>query len=152
LNLSKKYLYGCINSLLDKYLDQPAQRAHGKDTTMTKDQEPISDVRKAFELWCELHRPATVGTKRQPKLDDKRELLIKKAIAAYDPETVEAAIRGCAISEFHQGKNPRNRKYDDIELILRDAKHIEDFAALWDAYEASDDKVADGIRKEDTAW
>ena len=123
-----------------------------KDKDTDTDGPKSADVRQAFELWCSLHRPATVGTKRQPKLDDKRESLIRRAIATYDLETVEAAIRGCSVSEFHQGKNPRNRKYDDIELILRDAKHIEDFAALWDSYEGSDDALADGLRREDTAW
>lgn len=124
---------------------------------MTKDKDtstdgPGGDVRKAFDLWCRLHRPATVGTKRQPKLDDKREALIRRAISSYDLETVEAAIRGCSVSDFHQGKNPRNRKYDDIELILRDAKHIEDFAAIWDSYEGSDEQAVDEVRRTDEAW
>jgi hypothetical protein len=34
------------------------------------------------------------------------------------------------MSDWHQGKNPNNKKYNSIELILRDAEHIENFANM----------------------
>jgi hypothetical protein len=37
------------------------------------------------------------------------------------------------------GENPTGAKYDDIELILRDAKHVERFACLASAEEAKND-------------
>jgi hypothetical protein len=41
------------------------------------------------------------------------------------------AISGCAMSDWHMGDNPRGKKYDDIELILRDSAHIERFATMF---------------------
>tara|TARA_B100000470_G_C19793210_1_gene393121 strand:- start:2698 stop:2862 length:165 start_codon:yes stop_codon:yes gene_type:complete len=40
------------------------------------------------------------------------------------------------------GHNPQGRKYDDIELILRDEKHIEMFLDLVDRF---DEKLEDGF-------
>lgn len=83
------------------------------------------EVKTVFDLWQELL------CARPRKLDDKRTRLIKRAISAHGSEECLDAIRGCSVSEWHQGKNPQRKKYTDIELILRDAKHIEMFADIW---------------------
>ena len=57
---------------------------------------------------------------------------IKKAIEMYDVETCKQAIQGVAFSPWHMGYNPSGKKYDDIELILRDEKHIEQFLSYYD--------------------
>jgi hypothetical protein len=72
----------------------------------------------------------------------------------YDgPEAAEAAILGCKLSDFHQGNNPRRKKYDELELILRDAKHIEMFAKVLEEHQDDPDAaLVDAARKEDEAW
>lgn len=93
----------------------------------------IEQVRALFTLWVELYRNA----KRPPVLDGRRENLIRKALRTHGWDTLEAAIRGVAHSNWHMGRNPQRKKYTDIELILRDAKHIEMFATLWDDHTAN---------------
>jgi hypothetical protein len=87
-------------------------------------------VQEVFDLWVELHRNGTRG--RRPVLDANRRKLIIKALHNYGREACLNAIRGCSVSPFHQGENARGKKYDDIELILRDATKIEKFGQIWE--------------------
>ena len=64
----------------------------------------------------------------QAKLTDKRKRVIEKALKmGYSGENLELAITGCSMTPFNMGDNKHGRKYDSIELILRDAEHIEKF-------------------------
>lgn len=92
-------------------------------------------VRNLFDLWAGTYRN-THGKGRRPVLDPKRERLIAKAVALHGADTVEAAIRGVALSPWHMGRNPQRKRYDDLELVLRDAKHVEMFAGYWDDHVA----------------
>lgn len=58
-------------------------------------------------------------------MDPKRRKVIASALATYDEATVCAAISGYKQSPHHMGQNERHTVYDDIELFLRDSKHIE---------------------------
>jgi len=94
-------------------------------------------VEAVFDHWV-----TTTKTGRGPKpvLTDKRRRLIKKALADYGYDTVCAAITGVTLSDWHMGHNPRGKKYTSIELILRDAEHIEQFAEnVYDADETTSD-------------
>jgi hypothetical protein len=62
------------------------------------------------------------------KLDPKRRRLIASWIKhGYTAEDLKLAIDGCRASVFHMGDNKNKMLYNSIELILRDAKHIDDF-------------------------
>lgn len=62
------------------------------------------------------------------KLDKKRAGKIKIALGlGYSVEDLKLAVDGCAATPFNCGENDRNQRFDDIELILRDATHIESF-------------------------
>lgn len=79
------------------------------------------DERDVFEHWrVACNHPEAVPTTARRKL-------IAKWLRLYSVERLQAAIDGCARSPFHQGQNDRNKRYDSLELILRDAQHIEDF-------------------------
>ncbi len=127
------------------------------ETTTTDGPETMAaQVRSVFDLWVDTHRRPKDGKQKgiPPRLDAKREAIIRKAIAMYDgPEAAEAAILGCKLSDFHQGNNPRRKKYDELELILRDAKHIEMFAKVLEDHQDDPDATAlEAARKEDEAW
>lgn len=64
------------------------------------------------------------------QLDDKRRKAIKGALKLYEPRQVCEAILGCSRSAWHMGENDRRRKFNDLDLILRDAKHIDDFTEM----------------------
>ena len=90
---------------------------------------PISEVEEVFNHWVATFR--ATGRGPVPILSDKRKSKIARAIKDYGLETCLHAISGCALSDWHMGENPRGKKYDDIELILRDSAHIEKFATIW---------------------
>ena len=64
------------------------------------------------------------------QLDDKRRKAIKGALKLYDPRQVCEAILGCSRSAWYMGDNDRRQKYNGLDLILRDAEHIDKFMEL----------------------
>jgi hypothetical protein len=86
-------------------------------------------VMEIFNFWVKTLRTSMRGP--SPVLTPGRDKKIRKAIELYGHETCIQAIEGCALSDFHMGKNKGGRRYDDIELILRDAKHIEQFVQYY---------------------
>ncbi len=81
-------------------------------------------VDQVYRYWCELMRP---GRTRVPALDAKRYLKVAAAVSDYGVDDCMRAIRGCAASDFHMGRNKQNKRYDDLELIFRDQDHVERF-------------------------
>lgn len=98
---------------------------HNKPVNNLKDITPqaADHVLEIFEYWkAQLKHP-------KAKLDDKRKKLINNALKlGYEPHDLMDAIEGCSKSPYHMGCDGRNTTvYDDLELILRDAKHIDQF-------------------------
>ncbi|WP_276973159.1 hypothetical protein [Ferrimicrobium acidiphilum] len=96
-------------------------------TTTSKVKPPKVDpalVRQVWESWQE-----STG-RRQTQFTAQRKKLIERALGTHPPEDVLDAVRGWAKSAFHTGDNPNGRVYNDIELILRDARHVESFRDL----------------------
>lgn len=62
-------------------------------------------------------------------LDPKRLSLIRRWLATpgITVDRLQRAITGCSKSAWHRGENPSRKRYDDLELILRDAKQLEQF-------------------------
>lgn len=104
---------------------------------ITKNQQPIiknqrsdkSDVsidlvREVFVYW------QTVMDSPKSILDSKREAIIRKSLKlGYTPEDLRAAIDGCRRTPHNMGLNDRGSKYNGLDLILRDADHIDRFIA-----------------------
>lgn len=80
-----------------------------------------------WEMYCQT---MWSGRGRKPRLTDERAKLITVAVNQYGASTVKQAVRGCSLSPWHMGQNPSGAVYNSIELILRDAEHIERFASL----------------------
>ena len=82
----------------------------------------LNDVQKVFEHWqAMMNHPKS-------KLDKKRRNRVEAALKmGYSAEELKQAIDGCSKTPFNQGQNDRGQRYDDIELILRDASHIDRF-------------------------
>ena len=95
------------------------------------------EVFEVFHEWVAICR--TSGRGRKPVLGDKRRRKIKQAITLYGVEACKTAIRGVTCSPWHMGHNPQGKKYDDIELVLRDERHIEMFLDMADQ---SDNELA----------
>ena len=77
----------------------------------------------ALEVF-EHYRKATGKTRAV--LDKKRRELIDRRLAeGHSLEDIKAAIDGYAKSPWHNGENDRKRKFLGLDLMLRDAAHIE---------------------------
>lgn len=78
-------------------------------------------VEEVFEHWKAEH-----GHPRA-QLDRKRRAKITEALKLYTVEQLRYAISGYLHSPHHMGTDPKGTgtRYDDIELFLRDAKHID---------------------------
>lgn len=59
------------------------------------------------------------------RLDTKRRRVITAALQLYDEADLVRSIDGYQSSPHHCGQNEKRTRYDDIEIFLRDAKHIE---------------------------
>lgn len=93
-----------------------------KDTSVSAKQDLI--VQEIFDHW-----KLTMNSPRS-KLDNKRIGLITKALTNYTSADLKLAITGNASSEFNMGKNDRGTKYNGLDLILRDADHIDKYIAM----------------------
>ena len=72
-----------------------------------------------FNHWRTVHKHAGA------KLDKKRRATIQQALAHYTVAELCEAIDGYLNSPHHMGVNEKGTRYDDVELFLRDAKHID---------------------------
>lgn len=72
-----------------------------------------------FEHWRSVH-----GHK-SAKLTADRRKVIQRALKNYSDDELCEAITGYKASAWHQGQNERGQVYDALELMLRDAKHID---------------------------
>lgn len=87
------------------------------------------EIEQLWDYWVEKMR---AGSKRKPILDSNRRLYLGAAIHDYGMQGCQDAIDGCALSEFHMGRNKMNKRYDSVELIFRDAEHVEKFQEIFD--------------------
>lgn len=79
-------------------------------------------IERIFEHW-----KVRMGHPRA-RLDQKRRSKIRQRLCdRYSEQDLLDAIEGCALSSFHQGQNDRSAVFNDIELICRDAKHVDQF-------------------------
>ena len=85
--------------------------------------EIVEQVKTIFTYWQK------IMDMPKSKLDAKRKIKIANALKSYSPSDICKAIRGCARTPHNMGKNVQKIKYNDIELILRDASHIDRFIA-----------------------
>lgn len=95
-----------------------------EETPPAEAEEVQSDaavIDEVFEFW------KTAMSHPRAKVDDKRKKLIRKALKLYELSDLKDAIIGCTLSPYHMGHNDVKTRYDSLELILRDASHIDRF-------------------------
>jgi hypothetical protein len=78
-----------------------------------------TEVVEVFDHWKVTHGHD------KATLDAKRIKLIRNALKLQPSDVLKRSISGYKNSPHHMGQNERQTVYDDIELFLRDAKHID---------------------------
>ena len=72
--------------------------------------------------------------------DIKRQRKIQKAFKlGFCLEDLKKAIDGCSLTPYNMGKNDSKQVYDGIDLIFRDAEHIERFIKNADSSDMGDE-------------
>lgn len=106
----------------------PPTAPHTQTHTQTQEGESASrsvtgsaseSITRVFEHWRTAHRH------ERAQLDDKRRKVIAKALKDYAEADLCQAITGYLNSPHHMGDNESATVYDSLELMLRDAKHID---------------------------
>lgn len=103
-----------------------------KPATAEATAEPVSplveQVRTVFEHWrVTMHkRPGELPT----KLDRTRRAKVEARLRdGYTVEQLCQAVTGCSLTPHNMGFNDRGTPYNDLELICRDAPHVDRFLA-----------------------
>lgn len=101
------------------------------------------ETEEIFTFWKE-----AMSLNGSTLLTDKRKRNIDARLKqGYDIERIKNAIRGCAMSPFHQGQNDSGTKYNDIELICRNGEKVEFFENIALANNShTQDKPTDAMR------
>jgi hypothetical protein len=88
---------------------------------------PVSrtPAEQVFDAWL-----VSTGRSGRTIFDTKRQRVVAAALKAYPLEDVLDAVRGWRHSAHHRGENDRATVYNDLELLLRDGRHIEQFRDL----------------------
>jgi hypothetical protein len=101
------------------------EEGKGEEHVERRDAAPDRDVvAEVFAYWQKVMQSP------KSQLDDKRRKAIKAALKLYEPRQVCEAILGCSRSAWHMGENDRRAKFNGLDLILRDAEHIDKFIEL----------------------
>ena len=108
---------------------EPVKNKSAKKLTTAQKIAAVNEleIQEVFNYWVD---QTWIKRGPRPKLTDPRWRKIELAIYEYGLEEAKMAIRGCTLSPFHMGDNKMRRRYTDIELVLRDAAHIERFISF----------------------
>ncbi len=84
-----------------------------------------AEIEELFVFWRDLL------SSPRARLDNNRKKKVGERLKdGYSIEDLKLAIIGCALSEWHRGSNDRHTRYQDIELICRDAGHVDRFIEI----------------------
>jgi hypothetical protein len=92
--------------------------------------EPPADrAQVVFEHWRKVMKKSA-----RTAFDDKRRKAVEARLSdGYTVDDLKRAVVGCAHTPHNMGQNDRGERYDDLELICRDAAHVDRFRARADA-------------------
>jgi hypothetical protein len=124
-----------INKEIEKKREEIEKIENVKPARARKDspkvfQKSSPEVQELFAYWQQKlgHVQSILDTKRHARLD--------WGLKTYGLDACKKAIDGCAASDWHTGRDPRGngKRYDDIELIFRDAGKVEGFIKNADTF------------------
>ena len=86
--------------------------------------DQAAEVTRVWQAWLE-----ATGRKRTVFTEARRDL-IRRRLRDYEEDELVDAVRGWKRSPHHRGENASGITYCDLELLLRDARHVELFRDL----------------------
>lgn len=86
------------------------------------DKNRTDSVRELFNHWCEV-----MGKDSARLTDSRRSKIQARLNDGYSVDEIKLAITNCSRSDFHMGKNERDREFNEIDLICRNGEKLESF-------------------------
>lgn len=110
-----------------KALEWKGKEGKGKDLSSVDsagaDPTAAGPEREVFEHWRKV-----MAKSDRTAFDDKRRRAVKGRLGdGYSAEDLKRAVDGCAKTPHNIGQNDRGERFDDLELICRDAAHVDRF-------------------------
>lgn len=97
-----------------------------------KETQQVDQAIQVFEYW------KTVMKKSRANLTPERKAKLLARLKDYPLETLMDAIDGCALSDFHMGRQPgKPEQHNDIELIFRNGSNVERFSDMKQAHQSA---------------
>lgn len=94
-----------------------------KITTLSAEADPADPAWQVFGYWVK-----TAGKNARTAFDSKRRRAVLARLKdGYTVEDLCRAVDGCLLTPHNAGQNDRGERYDDLELICRDAAHVDRF-------------------------
>lgn len=111
----------------EKALEWKGKEGKGKDLSSVDsagaDPTAAGPEREVFEHWRKV-----MAKSDRTAFDDKRRRAVKGRLGdGYSAEDLKRAVDGCAKTPHNIGQNDRGERFDDLELICRDAAHVDRF-------------------------
>jgi len=109
-------------------------------------QKRVQSIDRIWTAYVET-RTAVLGARSVPKLTpDRRALITRRRKDWSEPDLVDA-VKGWRHFPHNRGENVARTPYCDIELVLRDAAHIEKFRDAERAGTTGNEKTDDVVRR-----
>ncbi len=113
-----------VSALVASPVTRQEEREPGNESQVERDNALVvvaDNVTRVFDAW-----QSSTG-KTRAVLDAKRRSKITNALKRFDVDELIDAVRGWQHSPYHCGENEHGTVYNDLDLLLRDAKHVEQF-------------------------
>jgi|GEM_PF-1418769 len=124
------------NRLEKKTLDKTnMSNSASPHLTGLQDNEVNQEIEKVFMVWQSvMNHPKSI-------LDQKRRGQVRNALKMWSSEDLIKAIHGCAATPYNMGQNESGVIYDSLDLIFRDAEHVEKFIRHCDSPPIPQNKI-----------
>lgn len=106
----------------EQVVELPAKKPERK-VAPSLAEKALTPVERVFDYWREKLSP-------KAKLDPKREKTLAAALKLYSVEELCRVVDGTLKNTHRMGQNDRAKKFIGIDLLFRDAEHIDDAIAL----------------------
>lgn len=93
-------------------------------STVVKSRDGWQQVMDHYKAYHPRAFPKVLSTLKEVK---KIQARLKEGFSVED---LIEAIDGCHRSEYHQGQNDQGKKYDSLELIVRDGSKVQQFIEI----------------------
>lgn len=117
-------LSGNLTPPVGKFDTIPSRTQTVNPSGNQKETNVVSDAQRVWDAYEETLLKCGFQKKRATK---DRMAKIKDKLKEWSVEELIQAVRGLEFSSFHRGDNDNGKVYNDILLILRDTKHIDQF-------------------------